>query len=243
MSPTAPITSTGTAAHDPAAPTGLWSRTVTALYVVLLLSLTARLVFTAWEPPFDGVIRYDEIRPLGGAYWPMNLYFGGPAYLVSFVTTAVFVVLLARGRAGALNLVAAALIALGGTVFSLVITAEVLPFTYAADPQVLPEAEGRALFDTLNRPVDWLEPAILGGMAAVAAGVLLTLVAGWASRTLPRWLAAVGVTYLVVLIVLPPGLLPRPAELGLYLVELALLATLGWFGLRAAQCRLATTAP
>lgn len=230
MSSTAPTLPTGSETS-----TRTWGGKLHALYGLLLLSLVARAVFTFWEPPFNGVIRYDEVRALGDAYWPMNLYVGGPAYLVSFVTTATFVVLLTRGRAAVLNLVAAALIGLGGTVFALAITAEVLPFAYAADPEVLPEAEGRALFDVLNRHLDWLVPAIVGGMLAVSVGVLLTFATGWLNRTLPRWFAAVGAAYLVLLFVVPPGVLPRPVELGLYLVELALLAGLGSFGLRAAR--------
>lgn len=237
MSPTATTVPIG---YEPSAvPARFWSGGLAALYGLLLGSLAARAVFTFWEPPFDGVIRYDEIRALGGAYWPMNLYLGGPAYLLSFVTTAVFVVLLARGRTAVLNLVAAALVGIGGTVFALVITAEVLPFAYAADPSVLPEAEGRALFDVLNAHLDWLVPAILASMAVVALGVLLTFAAGWISRALPRWFVAAGVAYTVVLFAVPPGVLARPVELVLYLVELALFAGIGWFGLQAARSRVA----
>lgn len=237
MSSTAPTVPSGS--ETPVTPSRLLSGGLAALFGLLLLSLVARAVFTFWEPPFDGVIRYDEIRPLGGAFWPMNLYLGGPAYLLSFATTAVFVVLLARGGTAVLNLVAAALIALGGTVFALVITAQVLPFAYAADPEVLPEAEGRALFDVLNTHVDWLEPAILGGMGVVALGVLLTFATGWIGRALPRWFVVAGVAYVVVLFAVPPGVLPRPLELVLYLVELSLLAGIGWFGFRSARRRVA----
>lgn len=228
----------------PPAPTGLatsatrdhpWRTALPALYGLLLLSLVARAIFTAWEPPSDGVLRYDEIRAVGEAYWPMNLYVGGPGYLVTFVAAAVFLVLLGRGRTVVLNLVAAGLVGLGGTVFALVITAEALPFAYAADPTVLSEAEGRALFDVLNAHFDWLTPAIVGGMAVVAAGVLLALATGWFTRALPRWFAVSGVVYVVVLFAVPPGVLPRPVELTLYVVELGMWAGLGWFGLRSAR--------
>ncbi|MEV4325677.1 hypothetical protein AB0J37_25885 [Microbispora rosea] len=39
------------------------------------------------------------MRALGGTYWPMNLYLGGPGYAVSWVAATVFIVLLA-GRFG-----------------------------------------------------------------------------------------------------------------------------------------------
>ncbi|MGA4991449.1 hypothetical protein [Nonomuraea bangladeshensis] len=84
------------------------------LFALLLISLVARSCFALWEPPFDGTVRYDGIRPLGGAYWPMNLYLGGPAYAVSWVATAIFLVLLARGRSGVLNLLGALLSASAG---------------------------------------------------------------------------------------------------------------------------------
>lgn len=209
-------------------------RALVALYAILLTALVGRVVFTAWEPPFDGTIRYDEIRPIVDAYWPMNLYLGGPAYLVGFVATAVFVVFLARGRTAVVTLVGAALVGLGGTVFALVITAETLPFAYAADPAVLPEAEGRALFDVLNAHLGLLLPALVGGMAAVAFGVLLVLVAAGISRALPRWFVVVGLVYLVLFVVLPPDP-PRPVAMAMYLVEVAFLAGLGWFGRRAAR--------
>ena len=170
MIPTAaPVRSTGT--PDPQR---LRGHALTGLYALLLAALVGRVAFTAWEPPFDGTVRYDDIRPIAGAYWPVNLYLGGPAYLVSFVAIAVLTVFLARGRTGPLTLAGAASIGLGGTLFALVITAEALPFGYAAT--VLPEPAGRALFDVLNAHLGVLVPAIVGGMAAVALGVLLVLV-------------------------------------------------------------------
>ncbi|MFI7040874.1 hypothetical protein ACIBI0_29680 [Microbispora rosea] len=55
------------------------------------------------------------MRALGGAYWPMNLYLGGPGYAVSWVAATVFIVLLARGRAGVLKLVGVLLAGIGGS--------------------------------------------------------------------------------------------------------------------------------
>ncbi|MEV1203295.1 hypothetical protein [Microbispora rosea] len=81
------------------------------------------------------------MRALGGTYWPMNLYLGGPGYAVSWVAATVFIVLLARGRAGVLNLVGVLLAGIGGILFALTITAEVLPFAYAADPAVLTSSQ------------------------------------------------------------------------------------------------------
>ena len=68
------------------------------LLALLVVALAGRLVFALWEPPFDGSVRYDDVRGLGGAYWPVNLFLGGPAYAVSFVATALSLVLLGRGR-------------------------------------------------------------------------------------------------------------------------------------------------
>jgi hypothetical protein len=45
-------------------------------------------------------------------------------------------------------------------------------------------------------------------MLAVSVGVLLTFATGWLDRTLPRWFAAVGAAYLVLLFVVPPGVPP-----------------------------------
>jgi hypothetical protein len=68
------------------APRGLAA--VTVLFGVLAAAVLGRFVFSMWEPPFDGSIDYDEVVALGGAYWPMNLYLGGPAYALSFAVTA-----------------------------------------------------------------------------------------------------------------------------------------------------------
>jgi hypothetical protein len=203
------------------------------LFALLVASLLGRLVFTLWEPPFDGTIRFDDVRELGDAYWPMNLYLGGPSYAVSFVATAVFLVLLGRGKGSLLTLVGGLLVGLGGLVFSLVITAEVLPFAYAADPGVLPEAEGRALTDTLNDQLDLLLPAILGTTAVIALGAVLGLVGVLLSRTTPRWFPLTALALALLSQLLPlagPGSLP--AVVG-YVLELLALAGIGWFALAA----------
>lgn len=212
-----------------AAPPTLWRTALRALYGLLLLSLAARVVFTLWEPPFDGSVHYDDIT---GAYWPMNLYLGGPAYLVSFLTMAVFVALLARGRTAPLTLAAATLVALGGTVFSLAITAEALPFAYAADRSLIGEPEGRALVDTYNANLDRLLPAIIGGTLAIALGIATTLATSWVTGALPRRFVLAAALYLAVYLALPPDL-PRPVAALSYLLEVTLLATLAWHSLRA----------
>ncbi|MFF4129725.1 hypothetical protein ACFYYP_39950 [Microbispora rosea] len=203
------------------------------LFVLLLVSLAGRTGFTFWEPPFDGTVRYDDVRALGGVYWPMNLYLGGPGYAISWVAAGVFFVLLARGRAGVLNLAGALLAGIGGILFALTITAQVLPFAYAADPEVLPEAEGRQLFDVLNAHLDRLLPAIIGTQVAIAVGVLLVLVGTLISKTMPRGLSITGIAYVVVFVGLPAESLGAGVVAVGYLLQVTLVAAVGWFGLRA----------
>ncbi|GAA1749000.1 hypothetical protein [Luedemannella helvata] len=205
--------------------------------MLLLVSLAGRTFFAFWEPPFDGTIRFDDVTSLGGAYWPMNLYLGGPGYAVSWVAFAIFIALLARGRGGALNLIGAFLAGVGGIVFALTITAEVLPFAYAADPAVMPEADGRALFETLNAHLDMLIPAIIGTQVAIAIGVLLALVGTLISRAVPRWLSISGIVYIIIFVALPAEQLGRAVNMIGYLLQVALVAALSWFGLRAALNR------
>ncbi|WP_157519147.1 hypothetical protein [Modestobacter sp. Leaf380] len=195
------------------------------LFGLLVLSLVARLVFTLTEPPFDGSLRYDDLIAMDGAYWPLNLYLGGPGYLVSFVSTAVFLVLLGRGHGSALTLAGALLVGLGGTVFSLAITAEALPFAHAVDPTLFGEAEGRAWVSTLNGRLDLLAPAIVGSQVAIGVGGLVGLVGVLLSRTTPRWAPVAGIVGIVVSQVLPL------AALG-YLLQLVVLAGIGWAGSR-----------
>ena len=209
-----------------------------ALFVLLLVSLAGRTLFMLWEPPFDGAIHYDDVRELGAAYWPMNLYLGGPAYAVSWTAAAVFIVALARGRAGVLNLVGAFLAGLGAVVFALAITAEVLPFAYAADPAVLAEPEGRALFDTFNDQLDGLLPAILGSQLAIVLGMVLALVGILIGRTMPRPLVIAALVYVVAFVLVPQDA-GRAVVVVSYLVQVALVAAIGWYGLRAATDRAA----
>ncbi|MFI7042510.1 hypothetical protein ACIBI0_38030 [Microbispora rosea] len=203
------------------------------LFVLLLVSLAGRTGFIFWEPPFDGTVRYDDVRALGGAYWPMNLYLDGPGYAISWVAAGVFFVLLARGRAGVLNLAGALLAGIGGILFALTITAQVLPFAYAADPEVLPEAEGRQLFDVLNAHLDRLLPAIIGTQVAIAVGVLLVLIGTLISKTMPRGLSITGIAYVVVFVGLPAESLGAGVVAVGYLLQVTLVAAVGWFGLRA----------
>ena len=214
-----------------------------ALFVLLLVSLVGRTVFMLWEPPFDGTIRYDDIRELGSAYWPMNLYLGGPAYAVSWVAAAVFIVRLGRGPAGVLNLVGAFLVGLGGVVFALTITAEVLPFAYAADPAVLPEAQGRALFDVLNDRLDWVIPAIIGSQLAIVVGMLLALVGALIARTMPRPLTIAALVYAVLFVALPLAQFGRAVVFVGCLLQVALVAAIGWYGLRAVDREARDSAP
>ncbi|GHE08325.1 hypothetical protein [Klenkia taihuensis] len=197
-------------------------RAAVVLLGLLLVSLAARLVFSVWEGPFEGsVTAADAARP---GYWWMNLYVGGPGYTVSFVATAVFLVLLGRGTV--LAWVSALLVGLGGVVFGLVITAEVLPFVLAVDPAVLPAEQGRDLVDALNGRMDLLLPTILGSMAVIAVGAVLGLLVAWRARTTPPWFPPAALSAVVASQLLPtvPG----------YLLETAVTAAIGWFGTRVA---------
>ncbi|GGH45271.1 hypothetical protein [Microbacterium album] len=209
----------------------------TVLLALLATAVVGRLVFLLWEPPFDGAIRYDEIAALGGAYWPMNIFLGGPAWATSFLAAAVFAVLLARGRTAWLGLLGAFLVAGGGLLFAMTITAETLPFAFAADTGIFPEAEGRAIFDVLNAHLGWLLPIILGTQAVVALGFLLVLVAALLSRATPRWFPIAGIAYLIVFLVLPTEQLGFAAVVAGQVIQCALLVGIAWFG------RLALTAP
>lgn len=196
------------------------------LFVLLLVSLVARLVFTVTEPPFEGGLRYDDLAATDGAYWPLHLYLGGPGYAVSFLVTAVFLVLLGRGRGSALTLIGGLLVALAGLLFSLAITAEALPFALVTDSAAFGEAEGRVLVDAFNGQLDLLGPAIVGTQIAISLGGLLALVGVLLSRTTPRWMPVTGLVVVVV------SQLPQLGIVG-YLLQLVLLAGIGWAGLRA----------
>ncbi|SCX56565.1 hypothetical protein SAMN03159343_3448 [Klenkia marina] len=197
------------------------------LFALLVLACLGRLAFTIWEGPFDGSISVaDAARP---GLWPMNLYLGAPSYIVSFVAVAVFLVVL--GRASVLSVVAGALVGLGGIVFGLVINAEVLPFVYAVDPAVLPAADGAELVAALDDRLDLLLPTILGSSAVIALGAVLGLVATALARTAPRWFAPAALAGVVVAQLLP--------QVGLvavgYVLDLAVIVGIGWFGMRVAR--------
>jgi len=199
------------------------------LFGLLVVALLARTIFLLWEPPFEGTIRLDDIQPLGDAYWTMNLYVGGPAFAVSWLATAIFVALQARGRTAPATIAAGVLIGLAGILFSLVITAEVLPFVFALGH---PDAVG--LFDAFNAQLGVLVPAIFGAQIGVAVGVLVYLVVALITRAVPRWFAIAGLAYLVLFAVVPFELLGRGALIASDLVQTALVVGIGWFGLRAA---------
>ncbi|MEU6024432.1 hypothetical protein [Micromonospora sp. NPDC047134] len=164
----------------------------------------------------------------------MSLYLGGPAYAVSWIAAAVFIVRLAKGRAGVLNLIGAFLVGLGGVVFALAITAEVLPFAYAADPAVLAEPQGRALFEVLNDRLDWVIPAIIGSQLAIVVGMVLALVGALIARTMPRPVVVAALVYAVIFVVLPLAEFGRAVVIIDYLLQVSLVAAIGWYGLRAA---------
>lgn len=224
---------TTTPGLSPSYPSLYYRAALIVLFALLLLSLAARTFFMLWEPVFDGALHYDEIHELGAAYWPMNLYVGGPGYAVSWVAVAFFMVLLGRGRSAVLNLVGALLAGLGGIVFTLVITAEVLPFAYAADQTVMSELEGRALFDLLNDQLGLLIPTMVGTTIAIAVGTLLVFISALITGATPRWFAWCGVGYLVVFIVLPVEGQGHLVTVIGYLLQVVLVSGLGWFGLRA----------
>lgn len=201
--------------------------TLTTLFALLLVALVARLAFTIWEPPFDGGLRFDDIAAEGSAFWPAHLFVGGPGYLVSFVVSAVFFVRLGRG--GPLALAGGLLIGLGGTVFSLAIVAEALPYAWATNPAVVDPATGRDLVDTWNAALPTLFPAIIGAQLTIAVGALLALIATWRARTTPRWFPVAAIAYLLVSQVLP---IPGPLVTVDYVVQLFVWGAVGWWGLR-----------
>lgn len=212
------------------------------LFAILVVALVARTVFLIWEPPFTGALDYDTIAGLGSTYWLMNQFVGTPAFALTWVCLAIFVALLARGRSAAVTFASALLIGLGGLLFALVVNAEVLPFTYAADPATFSDAEGRALFDTFNG-VGLLVPAIVSTQLVVAAGVLLALIVAVVTRALPRWFAIAGLVYVVAYVALPFELLPRGALIATDLLQTMLVAGIAWFSLRAALAQTQTPAP
>lgn len=199
------------------------------LFALLVVALVARTVFLIWEPPFTGTIDLDAVQPLGDAYWTMNLYVGGPAFAVSWVASAIFIVLLARGRTAPVTLAAGVLVGLAGILFSLVITAEVLPFVFALGTDAPAE-----LFDAFNAQLALLIPAILGSQLGVAVGVLVFFVVALVTKAVPRWFSIAGLAYLVLFAVLPFDALPREVSIASEVVQTAVIVGIGWFGMRSA---------
>jgi hypothetical protein len=197
------------------------------LFVLLVLAQVGVVVFSLWEPAFDGKIRYAETVDLGGSYWPMNVLLGGPSYAVTFVAAAVFLAVLGAGSR--LALVGAVVLGVGGVVFALVITAEVLPFAWAADPDVVDPATGRELFAAFNDELDAFVPYVLGSMAAIAVGVLLAVIGATLVGGLPRWVLVVTIVLLVATFAAPMG---SAAATGVGLLERVLWLVIGWCGLQ-----------
>jgi hypothetical protein len=187
------------------------SRTLPALFAVLLVALVARFAFLAWEPSFP--LDADDLT---AAFWPANLFVGGPAFLLTFLATAAFLTVLAPGLVGR---VAGVLVAVGGILFSLVIVAEALPYAQAlGDP---------AGVERVNRATEALFPTIIGTQVAIGLGVAVGLVGTLLAGTTPRWFPIVGLLYLVAFFALPFDL-GLPGEV----LQTLLLAGIGWFALR-----------
>lgn len=214
-------------------PTSVRRPAVLTLFALLVVALVARTIFLIWEPPYDGALHLDQLEPLGDAYWAMNLYVGGPAFAVSWVATALFIVLLARGRTSGVTLAAGVLVGLAGILFALVITAEVLPFVFA-----LGTSDAATLFDAFNPQIETLLlPAILGSQVGVALGVLVFLVVALITRAVPRWFAIAGLVYLVAFAVVPFDAIGRAAVIASDVVQVAIVVGIGWFGMRSTLAR------
>lgn len=237
MTTSTPVATPAPSASAAASPTPARRGAAVVLFVLLLAALVARTVFLAWEPPFDGAVQYDDIAPLGDAYWTMHIALGSPGFAITWVATAIFVALLARGRSAVVTLAAASVIGVAGVLFALVITAESLPFAYAADTATFPEVEGRALFDAFNAQLALLVPAIVGTQAAIALGMLVFFVVAIITRAVPRWLSIAGIVYLMAFTALPIAELGGVVLWASELVQVALLAAVGWFGMRAVARR------
>lgn len=206
---------------------GVMRRAAVALFALLIAAQLGIVVFSLWEPAFDGQIYYDATVDAGPALWPMNVLLGGPAYAVSFVVSAIFLAVLGGGSRLAIG--AAIALAVSGIVFALVITAEVLPFAWAADPAVAGETQGRALFAAFNDRLDAFIPYVAGSMAAVALATLVAVAAATRAGGLPRWVLGATVALAALSFALPlGGLAPQLASLA----ERALWAAIGWYGLR-----------
>ncbi len=202
-------------------------RVATLLLTLLVLSAIGLTVFQWWEPPFTGEIEFDTTVGLGAGYWAMNLLLGGPAFAVTFVVAAVFLAVLGDLRWPAL--LAATALALAGLVFALVITAETLPFIWAADPAVVDPGIGRSVTDAFNAGLPGYAVWIGGTTAAITVAVLAAMIWAAVVRGLPWWVVALGVTVVAAGFLLPAT---PPVVVGLSLVERVLWVLLGWFGYR-----------
>jgi len=202
-------------------------RAAVLLFVLLVVTQVGVVVFTVWEPAFDGRIDYQQTVDLGGAYWPMNVLLGGPAYAIGFVVSAIFLAVLAEGSR--LGQAGAVLLGLAGIVFALVITAEVLPFVWAADPDVVSPATGRELFESFNDELDRFVPYVVGSMAGIALGILVAVLGATLVGGLPKCVLGLVTLLLVATFAAPMG---SALALGIGLLERAMWVGLGWLGLR-----------
>lgn len=200
-------------------------------FALLVLSQLALVVFAWWKPPFDGSTSYDDVAGPGAAYWPMHVLLGGPAFALTAVTTTVFLLVLGTGRGRALTLVGATAQLLGGLVFALVVTAEVLPLAFAVQA---PEATGRAQVEALAEPLAGYGPYVLVPMLVVALGALLAITGAALSGGLPWWVLGVAVVVAALVFALPPDGALVPA---VDLAQRALWVYVGWRGLRVASGR------
>lgn len=202
-------------------------RAATLLLTLLVLAAVGLTVFQWWEPPFTGAIDFDTTVGLGDSYWAMNVLLGGPAFAVTFVVAAVFLAVLGDLRWPAL--LAGTALALAGIVFALVITAETLPFIWAADPAVVDAGTGRSVTDAFNAGLPGFAGWITGSTAVITVAVLAALIWAAVVRGLPWWVVALGVAVVVAGFLLPTT---PPVVAGLSLVERVLWVLLGWFGYR-----------
>lgn len=215
-----------TAAPGPV-PAAARRRVAGLLLTLLVLAAVGLVVFQWWEPPFTGRVDFDTTAGLGAAYWPMNVLLGGPAFAVTFVVAAVFLAVLGDLRWPAL--LASTVLASAGIVFALVITAETLPFVWAADPTVLDPATGRSVTDAFNTALPGFGGWIVGSMVAITVAVLVAVI--WAAVVggLPWWVVALSVAVAVAGFVLPA--VPS-VVIGVALIERAVWVLIGWFGYR-----------
>ncbi|THG29879.1 hypothetical protein [Naasia lichenicola] len=206
-----------------------WPRAIALVFGAMVLSLVGRIIFSTWEPPFQGGILFDDIAPLGASYWAMNVFLCGPTFLLTFVTGAISLVSLGRGSAT--SLAGGTLVFVGGSIFTPAIVAEVMPFALAADPAVMPEAQGRSLFDLLNGHLDVVLLPIVVGSILVALGVLIAVVGLLVTRAIPLWLSIGVLAYIVLFQALPLGELHPALFVASNVLELGLWFLIALFAL------------